>query len=203
MSVYLGTSSNWSFSRRVLDSASRSAFGSPLGPEDFVRDGDVYDLDWDGSKAGIDQKHPLPSLNHAKYLVHTVQFHVGEVYHLFDEEIFMHSLRLHYEDQSTSLRQNTLWCVHYLVIMAFGKVFASTAKAASRKPPGVEHFIHAMQLLPDVTQLWKDPYTAAEVYCCVALYLQCLDFRYGAYLTVSCLDRDQFRTETNGRSDTR
>jgi proline utilization trans-activator len=70
------------------------------------------------------------------------------------------------------------------MIMAFGKAFVLRT-GEGRKPPGVESFVQAMKLLPDVSRLWTDAFTTAEIFCCAALYLQCVDFRYGAYLTVS------------------
>ncbi|KAJ9653867.1 hypothetical protein H2201_009087, partial [Coniosporium apollinis] len=183
-SVYLGTSSNWSFSRRVLDGAHQATHGVPLGPDNFALDGDVYSLGWDGSRiVKDDDKVALPSLNHAIYLVRSVQFHIGEVYHLFHEETFMTELYRFYENPTDETQKRKLWYIHYLLIMAFGKAFISRSVERG-KPPGVELFVQAMKLIPDVSQLWTDPFTAAEIFCCAALYLQCADFRYGAYLTI-------------------
>lgn len=185
--VYLGTSSNWSFSRRVLDGAIQAVHGTTLERENFMLDGDVFDLTWSNSDpARRDETHTLPSRTHAIYLVRSVQFHVGEVYHLFDEDSFMPGLHQYYDTTTDdqSLR-HSLWYVQFLLIMAFGKAFVTTpSNKGGAMPPGIEHFTQAMMLLPEVTQLWKDPFTAAEVFCCAALYLQCMDFRYAAYLTV-------------------
>lgn len=151
-------------------------------------DGDVFNLSWSDSNSTTTDANPtLPSRNHAIYLVRSVQFHVGEVYHLFDEDSFMVGLHEYYDSPIDDESQRpSLWYVHFLLIMAFGKAFVTaTVNKSDRTPPGVEHFTQAMRLLPDVTQLWKDPFTAAEVFCCAALYLQCMDLRYAAYLTVS------------------
>ncbi|KAK5087789.1 hypothetical protein LTR05_002004 [Lithohypha guttulata] len=183
-SIYLGTSSNWSFSRRVLNAAHKATYGAPIGPENFALDGDIYSLDWDGSRVVEDDDGiTLPSFNHALYLVSSVQFHIGEAYHVFHEEVFMPELHRFYEDISDKAQKRKLWYIHYLLIMAFGKAFTSRSTEKG-KPPGVDLFVQAMRLLQDVSQLWIDPFTTAEIFCCSALYLQCADFRYGAYLTI-------------------
>lgn len=148
-------------------------------------DGDVYDLSWnDLDSSHKDAKQSLPTVDHAKYLVMAVRFHLGDSYHLLDQEVFMTDLDEHFNMQHTGHKPSDLWYTHFLMILAFGKAF-TTAKQTEGKFPGAVYFQHAMKLLPDPTQLWKDPFTAAEILCCAALYLQCLDFRYAAYLTVS------------------
>jgi hypothetical protein len=76
-----------------------------------------------------------------------------------------------------------LWYVHYLVLLAFGKSFV-VRKCYGRRPAGADFFIQAMKLLPDVTYLYTDPLHSIEILCCVALYLQCLDYRSSAYVRV-------------------
>lgn len=182
--VYLGTSSNWAFSRRVLDGAHQKIHGVPLGPDNFALDGDIYSLGWDGSRVIKDEdKVALPSLNHAIYLVQSVQFHIGDSYHLLDEESFMSELSLFYKNPANEMQKRKLWYIHYLLIMAFGK--ACTSRSVERgKPPGVELFVQAMKLMPDLSQIWTDSFTATEIFCCGALYLHCSDHRFGAYLMV-------------------
>lgn len=183
--VYLGTSSNWAFSRRVLGGAHQTLNGTALTPNNFALDGDVYNLGWNGSRINTDatDKVVLPTLHHAIYLVHSVQFHVSQVYHLFSEELFMSELHRFYESSMDDTFKQKLWYIQFLLIMAFGKALV-TKGIEMEKPHGVELFVQAMKLLPDVSQMWTDPFTATEIYCCTALYLQCVDFRYGAYVTV-------------------
>ena len=109
-----------------------------------------------------------------------MQFHIGQAYHLFDQQSFIYGLDDYHRNPTGIYQRAPLWYVHYLIIMAFGKAFTA-AKIKGRPFPGVEYFQYAMKLLPTVTQLWKDPFTAAEILCCAALYLQCMDFRYAAY----------------------
>ncbi|KAL2414860.1 hypothetical protein ABEF95_006427 [Exophiala dermatitidis] len=182
--VYLGTSSNWSFSRRVLNITQKAVHNTSLPPESFVMDGTAYDMGWDGSRiADTVFTPPLPSLSHSMYLIRSVQFHVGHTYHLFDEETFQQNLHDFYENPSEDTRRGGLWFVHYLLIMALGQAFVLRS-GEGRKPPGAEFFVQAMKLLPDTSQLWKDTFTATELYCCAALYLQSTDYRAGAYLTI-------------------
>lgn len=182
--VYLGTSSNWSFSRRVLGGALQAVHNAPLTPENFALDGDVYSLDWDGLRPiHNDDKVALPTLNHAKYLVQSVQFHVGEIYHLFHEETFMPELIQFHGNATNDARKCKLWYVHYLLVMALGKACVSR-RMGKGTPPGVDLFVQAMKIIPDISQLWTDPFTTAEIFCCAALYLQGADYRYGAYVTV-------------------
>lgn len=148
-------------------------------------DGTAYDMGWDGSRiADTVFTPPLPSLSHSMYLIRSVQFHVGHTYHLFDEETFQQNLHDFYENPSEDTPRGGLWFVHYLLIMALGQAFVLRS-GEGRKPPGAEFFVQAMKLLPDTSQLWKDTFTATELYCCAALYLQSTDYRAGAYLTVS------------------
>lgn len=182
--VYLGTSSNWSFSRRVLDGAHQAVHGVSLPPENFALDGEVYSLGWDGLRTFKDDDMvALPSFNHAMYLARSVQFHIGQVYHMFHEETFVSELRKFYSSTAERGDKSKLWYTHYLLVMAFGKALVSRG-VEKAEPSRVELFVHGMKLIPDVSHIWHDPFTAAEIYCCAALYLQCVDFRYGAYVTV-------------------
>jgi hypothetical protein len=42
-----------------------------------------------------------------------------------------------------------------------------------------------MARMPDVTYLSRDPVKATEIFCCVALYLHCVDHRVAAHSYVS------------------
>src|SRR5690242_6149295 len=98
-SVYLGTSSNWSFSRRVLDGASTAARGHSLTRESLVLDGDLFEIGWNSTgDVEILDKPNLPTPSHASYLIQAVQFHVGQAYHLFDEHSFLQGLQDYYTD---------------------------------------------------------------------------------------------------------
>lgn len=88
-----------------------------------------------------------------------------------------------YENSAGDTHQCNLWYVHFLLVMALGKACVSRGLRKGT-PPGADLFVHAMKRFPDISQLWTDPFTTAEIFCCAALYLQGADFRYGAYMTV-------------------
>ncbi|KAJ5039885.1 hypothetical protein NUH16_009678 [Penicillium rubens] len=113
------------------------------------------------------------------YLINAVKFRCGQLYHLFEEDVFMSSLQQFYSGDGQSMT-NSLWYIHFLLILAFGKGFVQP-KAQGRKPPGVSYFVKALQLLPDPTALYRDPTLGTEILCCIALYYQCVDFRTSAH----------------------
>ncbi|KAJ9363407.1 Zn(II)2Cys6 transcription factor [Paecilomyces variotii] len=177
---YLGTSSNWSFARRVLAMVYEHIYQEPLPTETLLFDGSAYDLGWDGFRTSIPEEPAIPTTDHAIYLINSVKFHCGQLFHLFDEEEFMRSLYDFYSDSNSRTSKTNLWYIHFLVILAFGKAFV-LRKNDGRKPPGAEFFVLALQLLPDVSVLCKEPVISTEILCCIALYLQSLDFRHSSH----------------------
>ncbi|KIW77665.1 hypothetical protein Z517_07497 [Fonsecaea pedrosoi CBS 271.37] len=180
--IYLGTSSNWSFGRRVLAMTHERVMRAPLPPDNLLFEGKSYDLGWDGkrntSPESPSEAPALPSADFAMYLINAVKFHCGQLFHLFEEDKFMQQFSQFHEnpDQVPS----SLWFIHYLLILAFGKAFVVQSNKG-RKPPGAELFVYAMKLIPDLAFYSADPIEAIQVLCCAALYLQCLDFRGAAY----------------------
>lgn len=183
ITLYMGTSSDWSFTRRILSMAHEHLYRTPLPPQDLIFEGNAYDLEWKGSRRGPAPKSPvLPTLDYAIFLINAVKFHCGQVFHLFDEDLFMRHLYAFYEqpDILPKNEEGELWYVHLLLILAFGKAF--TCKTAQgRRPAGSEFFCKALHDMPDVSSLWPRPIEATEVLCCIALYLQCIDYRQAAY----------------------
>lgn len=189
--VYLGTSSNWSFGRRVLVMSHERALGSPLLSDNLLFQSKVYDLGWDGQRStssspDIDPAI-LPTPDYAIYLINAVKFHCGQMFHLFDEESFMERFTRFHEVSADRSTLMPLWYIHYLLVLAFGKAFLARNNKA-RRPPGAELFAQAMKLLPDITFLCTDPVESIEILCCAALYLHSLDFRSSAYQLVSFLE---------------
>lgn len=140
----------------------------------------------------IDPKeHPdlnrLPSFDYAVYLLNTVKYHLGGIFHLFEEEDFMHCLHRFYTKDATEASLERLWYCQYLLVLAFGKSILN-AKRLSPSLPGSEFFTRGMAALPDVSALHEDPVLAIEVLCMVALYFFCLDMRQTAYSYVSALN---------------
>ncbi|UNI17800.1 hypothetical protein JDV02_004119 [Purpureocillium takamizusanense] len=176
---YLGTSSNWSFTRRLLSVTYEHVHKRPIPPTALLFDGETYDLGWQSDRAATSAA-ALPTIDYATHLVNTVRFHCGQVFHLFDEDVFMGHLRDHYADSMQRCPARDLWLVHFQLILAFGKAFATKPRHGSR-PPGVGFFVNALHSLPNMTVLWRDPVQAIEILCCVGLYLHCIDYRSSAY----------------------
>ena len=187
ITLYMGTSSDWSFTRRILSMAHEHLYGTQLPPHDLIFEGNAYDLEWTGSRRGPAPKPPvLPTLDYAIFLINAVKFHCGQVFHLFDEDLFMRRLYAFYGQPATAPTddEGELWYVHLLLVLAFGKAF--TCKTAQgRRPAGSAFFCKALYDMPDVSSLWPRPVEATEVLCCIALYLQCIDYRQAAYNYVS------------------
>lgn len=124
--VYLGTSSNWSFARRILSMIHEFILKSPLPTADLLFDGQAYDLGWEGSARMTPYDSPaMPALDYAIYLINAVKFHCAQVFHLFDEKSFMSSLYEFYRNQQAEHVKRSLWYVHFLLILAFGKAFVT------------------------------------------------------------------------------
>ncbi|KAJ6044107.1 hypothetical protein N7499_006611 [Penicillium canescens] len=177
---YLGTSSNWSFTRRILSLAHHHAYQEALSPEALLFDEMTYELPWDGLRTTPGPDVPVvPTRDHTMYLINAVKFRCGQLYHLFEEGEFMASLQEFYSGDGHTMT-NSLWYIHFLLILAFGKGFVQP-KAQGKKPPGVGYFVKALQLLPDPGALYRDPMVATEILCCIALYSQCIDCRTSAH----------------------
>ncbi|KAL2800273.1 hypothetical protein BJX66DRAFT_183185 [Aspergillus keveii] len=178
---YLGTSSNWSFARRILSMTHEHLYNAPLPTDSLLFEGSTYDFGWDGSRTSVYQEPPIvPTLDYSIYLINAVKFHAGQLFHLFDEGTFMGGLYAFYDDPQAHVDPPSLWYIHYLVVIAFGKALVAHRNQSTR-PPGCEFFTKALQLLPDSTHLCREPMTGAEILCCLALYLQALDYRNSAH----------------------
>ncbi|KAJ5092575.1 hypothetical protein NUU61_007445 [Penicillium alfredii] len=177
---YLGTSSNWSFTRRVLSLTHEHIHQEPLPAGTLLFEGLTYDLGWDGMRTTPSLEIPVvPSLDHTIYLINAVKFRCGQIYHLFDESEFMTSLHEFYSNPGPAAT-GSLWYIHFLLILAFGKAFVQQ-KFPDNRPPGSEYFVKALQLLPDASVFHREPIVSTEILCCIALYLQSLDHRSSAH----------------------
>ncbi|KLO93252.1 positive activator of transcription [Fusarium fujikuroi] len=188
--LFMGTSSNWSFNKRVLTMTHERVKGRPLSMHNLHfagTEGKVFDLKWDGTRKFTLQEVPdtsaLPTKDFALYLINSVKFHCGWLYSLFDEDIFMERFRLFHENPSEYARAEPLWFVHYLLVLAFGKAFV-VQSTKSRRPPGGDFFIQAMKLMPDFNFFDCDIIEEMQVLCCAALYLQSVDHIQQAYRLV-------------------
>lgn len=182
MTFYLGSTSNWTFTQKILSMVYERVFRNRL--PDMNRNveglGNAYDLQWDGAPTSADPlSATVPTIDHAIYLINAVKFHCAQLFHVFDEDTFMPALYAFYENPSDRNATDKVWLVHFMVILAFGKGF--TVNKNGKDPPGVEYFIQALQMLPNMIMLWRYPVHSVEVLTCIALYLCCLDYRIVAH----------------------
>jgi proline utilization trans-activator len=186
--AYLGTSSNWSFGRRVLVMVHESLFGLAPPPGRLLFEGQAYEVDWQGASTanmGVrDTSVVLPTSDFALFLINTVKFRCGQLFHLFDEDSFMQSFSKFHSNDQPKEPVGTLWYSHYLLILALGKALVVIFTNGT-KPAGSDLFVEAMRMLPDVGLTAVEPIQSMEILCCAALYLQCLDKRKAAYNQVS------------------
>ena len=182
--AYLGTSSNWSFGRRILSNAHERVYGAPLPAASLLFEGQTYELGWDGRRTSAEfDEAILPTSDFALFLINAVKFHCGQLFHLFDEQDFMRNFS-NYHDRGHRGDCSELWYIHYLLILALGKAFIVRV-GQDQRPPGADLYVQAMKLLPDTMYLSNEPIPSIEILCCAALYLQCLDMRSTAYSLVS------------------
>ncbi|KKK24020.1 hypothetical protein AOCH_002780 [Aspergillus ochraceoroseus] len=180
--LFLGPTSTWSFSRRILNIIQSRLNPTSSRAIPLAVDGDAHQLHW--RRASSDEApdvSALPSLEHALYMVKTVQFHFGHLYRLFDEDEFLRHLHEFYKDAAGKLQESRLWYVQFLVILAFGEAFCSPVRKASNTASWTKYFSRAMSLLPDITGLWQQPTLAIEVLALIALYFHSVDMRDTAY----------------------
>ncbi|KAK2040798.1 fungal-specific transcription factor domain-containing protein [Colletotrichum somersetense] len=150
---FLGSSSNWSFSRQVLSVTHEHVCQSPLPTNSLLFDGCVYDLRWNGSRTTqtLDSRS-IPSYDYAIFLINAVKFHCGQMFHLFEEDKFMDNMQNFYSKSSIDrVEEDGLWLIHFLVILSFGRSLIQR-KSQGKRPAGAEFFVRALQLLPDIGQ---------------------------------------------------
>ncbi|KAJ3940888.1 uncharacterized protein N0V96_008761 [Colletotrichum fioriniae] len=122
-------------------------------------DAEAFKLDWPSSRDIAPQATvDIPSLDYALYLTNTVKFHLGQTYHLFDEENFMTGLYDLYRTgpKLEPTADSRLWYIQFLIIMAFGKALLVPGNP-NQTPPGSGLVTRALELLPDVNGLYQDP----------------------------------------------
>lgn len=163
----------------------------------IITDGNAYQAQWTKAKSdAIIDTSGLPSQGHALYLLSTVDFHIGHVFHLYDSEELAKALQDFYGDIEHKAESSKLWYIQFLVIMAFGETFLLPPTRSKQPPVCSPYFTRAMSFLPDLSEMWNDPILSIEVLALVALYLYSLDMRDSSCCYV-CL---QFSNEEVGPS---
>jgi hypothetical protein len=161
----------------------------PLDDAALLFEGSAYDLGWDGQRATSEPDTTcLPTADFALFLINGVKFRCGQLYHIFDEASFMAQFARFYDNPAKQKDCPRLWYVHFLLVLAFGKAFM-VPSSKDQRPAGADLFVQAMQLMPDITFLCSDPLQAIEVFCCAALFLQCLDMRSAAFNVIGQAQR--------------
>ena len=178
---YLGHSSTWSFAQQLLFKAHQSPHVASASHPTVTYEASVYNVDVSKYILVPEDFLNLPSYELAVYYAQTVRFRTHPLYHLFDDDDFRSSLSHFYGNMQQFAQQYRIWFVHYLILMAFGKVFTTQRNAVVA---GTTLFNRALRLLPDVTFLSRDPIASTELLCCFALYLQSIDYRAAAYVHV-------------------
>ena len=167
-------------------------FGLAPPPGRLLFEGQAYDIDWQGANTantGVrEESVVLPTSDFALFLINTVKFRCGQLFHLFDEESFMQSFSKFHSNEHPKEPVGALWYAHYLLILALGKALVVIFTSGT-KPAGSDLFVEAMRILPDVGLTATEPIQSMEILCCAALYLQCLDKRKAAYNQVSFRER--------------
>ncbi|KAJ5279047.1 hypothetical protein N7478_004419 [Penicillium angulare] len=203
-SHYLGHTSNWSLTMRLLQMAHKAVYNCPFPSNAHHIDSMTYDFGWNGLRNPIiPDVRGLPSADHAVYLIQATEFHTGQLFHLFDKASFMRQLHWFYENPEQNIQAAGLWFIHFLTIISLGKAFTGTRNKGNA-PPGADTFAKAFMLLPDYCYIWKSPCEACELLCTMALYLQCIDWRTSAHNMISQAQRiltvHGFHVNINARS---
>ncbi|OAQ74575.1 protein phosphatase 2C [Purpureocillium lilacinum] len=143
----------------------------------------AYPLSW-GSSGFDDPANftDLPSADHALYLINGLKFHVGQLYHLYDESHFMKPFHDFYSAPAEVARENRIWYVQFLTLLGLAKALVVQPSRQGAVLPGTDLFLRAMSLLPDTPYLFSDALTSVETLCAISIYLQCADLRNSAYI---------------------
>jgi len=126
----------------------------------------------------------LPTMDFAMFLIESVRFHYGQLFHLFDEQSFMQEFGAFHRGTRNANTKPDLWFVHYLLLLALGTA-AQGGYRQGTKPPGANFFSRSMRVVPHLALASEDPLESIEILTCAAIYLQSLHKRQAAYNLVS------------------
>lgn len=184
--VWLAPTAPWSFVARLAVMMSEKLNLDSRETPKFHLDGDIYPLDW--INLPIIQEHysavPLPSVDQALHAYNTVQFYLGQIYRLLDED-FPAQIRHFYERRAAGeVVYSRMWFIQLLLVLAFGKAFSLKTKTDG-DPAGSKMFLRAMSLMPNHTFTGKESLVVIETLTLISLYLYSIDHREGAHSHVS------------------
>lgn len=180
----LGESSTWSFTHRTLVFLS-SHLNHPEAPVLTLNEGGAaYRIKVPMASSDAVNVDNLPSVDYAIFLINSVSFHIGQLFHLFHETKFMVHVHEFYHNPQHKAETDRVWYIHFLVILALGKAITVQTKPQTHAPPGCDLFKKAMAFMPDSATLFGDVLTSIELLCGVSLYLQFVDMRLETYVYV-------------------
>ena len=183
-----GHSSTWAFSWRV-----RKLLLESLGENSAEMippaEGDGYAMGLGPLNNGSIKVTNIPSRDYSEYLMTTVLFHLGSIYHLFDKEDFRNKLVVIYDNKAAgegipTQSEPLLSYLRFLLVIAIGKLLLGRG-ATELGPPGAGDFLQVMARLPDLSTMYRYQVISIEILCLISLYLQAADMRSVAYNFVS------------------
>lgn len=182
----LGPTSSWAYCRRALALLQNHSpdFNRPPPPPNL--DGAAFRLRWT-TKSAVEPNDVkgLPASEYTSYLYSTVQFHLGDLWGIVNENHFMSHFKQFQDYPFETAKNHRLWFVEYLLVLAFGKAFLNhPGQSTNAAPPGSEYAARAMSLMPDVAEMHDEGILAVEVLSLAALYFQSIDMRISAYQLV-------------------
>ncbi|KAL4807545.1 hypothetical protein BDV18DRAFT_151547 [Aspergillus unguis] len=188
---HMGPSSSWSFCRRVLALLGEhvpSATNPMPTPDPWNIDGTAFMLKWDSLPAEqTPDLSDLPPMDYGLFLLHTVGFHFGPLFHILDEEAFTRDLREFYSRPEERIVHMRMWFAQYLLVIAFGKAFLAPAREAGAPPPGWEYAARGMALRPNLAGLQAQQMLQfIQGLALAAVYFQSVDMRIAAYQHIGC-----------------
>lgn len=185
--VWLAPTSPWSFVARLTVMMGEKLNMCSQESLRFHLEGDIYPLNWGDlhtTTQDFQKNTPLPSVDQAIHAFNAVQFYLGQIYRLFNED-FPAEIRYFYERRAVGEGAFTrMWFVQLLLVLAFGKVFSSRTRT-ERDPLGSKLFLQAMSIMPSETCTGKDSLTTIENLALISLYLYSIDHREGAHSHVT------------------
>ncbi|KAF4556833.1 Fungal specific transcription factor domain-containing protein 58 [Elsinoe fawcettii] len=181
--LYMGTTSTWSFCRRAFAMLGPLTGADPYQLDRFNKEDAAFCLKWrPRSQVESADLEDLPSASYARFLYNTVQFHLGELSGLIDDEPFLTKLDEFYSSCDSPGPDTQAWFVQFLFVIAFGRAFVAQANhRAPAVPPGTEYGARAMGMISDLTRPGIPRLEAISTLTLAALYLQCLDMKTTAY----------------------
>ena len=196
--VFLGHTSTWAFCRHAFGLLEDAACSPDTDRAPLNLDGTAFRLHWQPkSKVDPSDLLQLPPVDHAIFLFNTVKFRFGELFTIVDETLFFQKFDEFHKDPLETAQTHVLWFVEYLIILAFGKAFASSSPTRKNNAPsGREFAARALSLPPDIAFLQDErpAMLAIEVLTLIALYFRSIDMRSPAYQYVSIDSKEQIYT---------